>query len=154
MYYGRNLTGLLSQEITIPEIKRMILYPKKKKQVAEAVKKQRGTLGKDEIMVINRIAATSDADPDLYNTNVVPELNKLMVPYEDYEYRDPEYIDPNFVTSQDIKGLLRNKFQKNSLVKKTDVDINAIAITTQNLINNVGNPHLSLQTLVNTQAND
>jgi hypothetical protein len=75
---------------------------------------------------MNRLAARTDDDSDLYNQQVVPELDKLIVPYKDYEYRDSPYIDPKFVSSQKIEQLLKNKFQKNSKVKKTDAEIEAI----------------------------
>jgi hypothetical protein len=87
----------------------------------------------------------TDDDTDRYNENVVQELNKLIVPYENYEYKDIENIDRNFVTSVDIERLLRNKFQKNSKVKKTDADIDAIVTTTTNLINKIFNSMQSHQ---------
>jgi hypothetical protein len=89
----------------------MILYLKKKKQDADKLKKERGTLSEEGIKVMNRLAATNDEDADQYNESVVPELNKLIVPYQNYKYRNPEYIDMNFVTSQNIKEVLKNKFQ-------------------------------------------
>jgi transposase len=96
IYYNRNLTGLLSQEITFAPIKTMLLYLKQKKQDAEKLKKQRGTLSNDGIRVMNRLAVMTNDDVYQYNENVVPELDKLMVPYENYEYKDPEYVDQEF----------------------------------------------------------
>jgi hypothetical protein len=39
-------------------------------------------------------------------------------------------------------------------VKKTDAEIKDILTTTQNLMNRIANPKLSLQSLANTPAND
>jgi hypothetical protein len=132
----------------------MILYLKKKKQDAEKLKRERGTLDKYGIWIMNRLTARTDDDADQYNKNIVPDLEQMMVPYDKYLYTDPEYIDPNFVTSQDIETFLRNKFQKNSTVKKSDADIKDILTTTKNLINRTENPQLSLQALSNTTPND
>jgi hypothetical protein len=96
----------------------------------------------------------TDNDTDLYNEKVVPDFERMMVPYDKYQYQDLENIDSNFVTSVDIERLLRNKFQKNSKVKKSDAGIQDILTTTQNLINRPGNPKLSLQSLANTTPND
>jgi hypothetical protein len=103
---------------------------------------------------MNRLAARTDEDSDIYNKTVVPDLENLMVPYDQYKYRDSPYIDRKFVTSVDIEQLLKNKFQKNSKVKKTDAEIEAILTTTQNLLNRSANPQLSLQSLANSSPND
>jgi hypothetical protein len=101
----------------------MLLYLKQKNQDGEKQKKERGNLGEQGIKVMNRLSAMTDDDTDLYNENVVPEFERMMVPYDKYEYKDQEYIDQNFVISVDIERLLKNKFQKNSKVKKSDADI-------------------------------
>jgi hypothetical protein len=154
IYYGRNLTGLVPQNFTNQIIVNKILYLKKKREDGERLKKERGQLDEYGIRVMNRLASNTDEDADRYNTNVVPELDNLIVPYKDYVYRDSPYISPDFVTSVDIATLLKNKFQKNSKVKKTDAEIKDILTTTQNLMNRTANPQLSLQSLANTPANE
>jgi hypothetical protein len=154
IYYGRSLKGLVDPSFTNQTIVNKILYLKRKKQEADALKRQRGDIGEYGIRVMNRLAARTDVDLELYNKNVVPDLENLIVPYKDYQYRDSPYIDRNFVTSQKIEQLLKNKFQKNSKVKKGDVDIAAILATTQSLINRTANPQLSLQSLANFSPND
>jgi hypothetical protein len=103
---------------------------------------------------MNRLAANTDDDADLFNEKVVPELDNLIIPYDKYQYRDSPYINLDFVTSVDIERLLKNKFQKNSKVKKTDAEIQDILTTTQNLMNRTANPKLSLQSLANNPANN
>jgi hypothetical protein len=103
---------------------------------------------------MNRLAAKTDDDSDLYNAEVYPDIDKLIVPYQDYEYKDSPYISRDFVTSQKIEQLLKNKFQRNSKVKKSDAEINEILITTQNLLNKTANPQLSLKSLANSSPND
>jgi hypothetical protein len=154
IYYGKSLKGLVDQTFTNQIILNKILYLKRKKQEADALKKERGNIGKLGIRVMNRLAARTDDNSNLYNKNVVPDLEGLMVPYDKYQYRDSPYIDRKFESSQNIEQLLRNKFQKNSNVKKTDAEIEAILATTQHLINRTGNPQLSLQSLANSSPND
>jgi hypothetical protein len=154
IYHGRAHNGLIDPQFTNQPIMQKILYLKRKKQEADELKRERGNIGEYGIKVMNRLAARTDDDLDLYNAQVVPELDKLIVPYKDYQYRDSPYIDRNFVTSQKIEQLLKNKFQKNSKVKKTDAEIEAILTTTQNLINKTENPQLSLQSLANSSPND
>jgi hypothetical protein len=129
IYYGKSLKELVDPQFTNQTILNKILYLKRKKQEEDALKKQRGNIGEYGIKVMNRLAARTDDDSDLYNQQVVPELENLMVPYKDYPYRDSPYINPDFVTSQKIGELLRNKFQNNSKVKKTDVEIQVILTT-------------------------
>jgi hypothetical protein len=154
IYYGRSLKGLVPDSFTNQTILNKILYLKRKKQEADELKRQRGDIGEYGIRVMNRLAAKTDDDSDLYNTNVVPDLENLIVPYKDYLYRDSPYINPDFVSSIDIEQILKNKFQKNSKVKKSDADIQAILTTTQSLINRTANPQLSLQSLANSSPND
>jgi hypothetical protein len=154
IYYRRSLKGLVDPQFTNQTILNKILYLKRKKQEADALKKERGNIGEYGIRVMNQLAARTDDDSDLYNQNVVPELENLMVPYDQYKYRDSPYIDGGFVISQKIEELLRNKFQKNSKVKKTDAEIEAILTTTQSLLNRTANPQLSLQSLANSSPND
>jgi hypothetical protein len=154
IYYRRNLTGVVPQNFSNQIILSMLLTLKKKREDAEKLKRERGRLDEYGIRVMNRLAANTYDDADKYNASVVPELDKLIVPYKDYLYKDSPYINPDFLTSVDIETLLRNKFQKNSKVKKTDADIKDILTTTQNLMNRTRNPQLILKTLANTSPND
>jgi hypothetical protein len=154
IYYGKSLAGLIDPEFTNQTISQKILYLKRKKQEVDELKRERGNIGEYGIKVMNRLAARTDDDSDLYNKNVVPDLENLMVDYNDYQYKDSPYIDRGFVTSQKIEQLLRNKFQKNSKVKKTNAEITDILTTTMNLINRTANPQLSLQSLANSSPND
>jgi hypothetical protein len=56
IYYGRNLTGLVSLQFTNQTILNKILYLKKKKQDAEKLKKERGQLDEYGIRIMNRLA--------------------------------------------------------------------------------------------------
>jgi hypothetical protein len=154
IYYGKNLAGLVDQTFTNNAIKQMLLYLKRKKQEADELKRKRGEIGEYGIKIMNRLSAMTDNDTDAYNEKVVPDFERMMVPYKDYKYKDLPSIDREFVTSVDIKTLLKNKFQKNSKVKKSDADINDILTTTQNLLNRTGNPQLTLRSLANTAPND
>jgi hypothetical protein len=154
IYYRRSLKGFVDPQFTNQIILNKILYLKRKKQEADELKKERGNMGEFGIRVMNRLAANTDDDADLYNQQVVPEIDQLIVPYDKYKYRDSPYINPKFVSSVEIKTLLKNKFQKNSKVKKTDLEIQDILTTTQNLINRTANPKLGLQSVANSSPND
>jgi hypothetical protein len=132
----------------------MLLYLKKKKEDADELKRQRGDIGEEGIRIMNRLSARTDDDTDQYNANVVPEFDRMMVPYNKYQYKKPEFISQDFVSTPDIERLLKKKFQGDSLVKKTDTDIAAIVAKTANLINKIPNPSVGLNNLINLSAND
>jgi hypothetical protein len=103
---------------------------------------------------MNRLASRTDDNTDQYNANVVPEFDRLIVPYKNYQYKRPEFISQDFVKTTDIERLLKKKFQGNSLVKKTDADIQEILAKTTNLINKIPNPQAGVNSLINLPAND
>jgi hypothetical protein len=154
IYYGKSLKGLVDDSFTNQTIMQKLLYLKRRKQEADELKRERGNIGEFGIKVTNRLAARTDDDSDLYNAQVYPELDKLIVPYQDYQYKESPYINPKFVSSVDIEQILKNKFQKNSKVKKSDADIQDILTTTHNLINRTANLQLSLKSLANSSPND
>jgi hypothetical protein len=131
----------------------MIMTLKKKKEDAD-VKKAAGKLDDGGVQLMNYLKGYGDENTERYNKNIYePYLQNRLVDTSKGGFIKPEFISTDFIRTQDFPALLKKKFQTNTTVKKSDIDLNDMIDVATNVINKVANPTQTLNTLAKSPAN-
>jgi hypothetical protein len=153
IYHNQSFKGLVPPDVAYSSITRMIITLNKKKEDADA-KKAAGKLDDEGVQLMNYLKAYGDENAERYNTNVFePYLRNKLVDTSGGGFVRPEFINTNFITALDVASLLKNKFQTNATVKKSDTNLNDMINVATNVINKVANPTQTLKTLAKSPAN-